>query len=67
MRGDEGEEHGRRHGPKIRAKLGAGTYGPSPVKRVEIPKPCGGKRTLGIPTGQDRFGQQLLRPVMTPI
>jgi RNA-directed DNA polymerase len=53
MRADELEEHLRRHWPKIRAKLLAGTYVPSPVKRVEIPKPNGGKRELGIPTVQD--------------
>jgi len=67
MRVDELEEHLRRHWPKIRAKLLAGTYVPSPVKRVEIPKPNGGKRGLGIPTVRDRFVQQLLLQVMTPI
>ena len=61
------EEHLQRHWPKIRAKLLAGTYVPSPVRRVEIPKPDGGKRVLGIPTVQDRFIQQLLLQVMTPI
>jgi group II intron reverse transcriptase/maturase len=55
------------HGEKIRAKLLAGTYVPSPVRRVEIPKPSGGTRTLGIPTVVDRFIQQLLLQVMTPI
>ncbi len=67
MRTDELEAHLQRHWPKIRAKLLAGTYVPSPVKRVEIPKPNGGMRTLGIPTVQDRFVQQLLLQVMTPI
>jgi group II intron reverse transcriptase/maturase len=61
------EGHLQRHWPKIRAKLLAGTYVPSPVRRVEIPKPNGGKRVLGIPTVQDRFIQQLLLQVMTPI
>jgi len=67
MRTNELEAHLQRHWPKIRAKLLAGTYVPSPVKRVEIPKPNGGKRGLGIPTVQDRFVQQLLLQVMTPI
>src|SRR5213078_4157194 len=42
-------DHVRKHWETIRAKLLAGTYVPSPVKRVEIPKPDGGKRMLGIP------------------
>lgn len=67
MRVEELEEHLRRHWPKIRAKLLAGTYVPSPVRRVMIPKPNGGERELGIPTVQDRFVQQLLLQVMTPI
>jgi len=64
---EELEEHLQRHWPKIRAKLLSGAYVPSPVKRVEIPKPNGGTRVLGIPTVQDRFIQQLLLQVMTPI
>jgi len=43
-------DHARAHWETIRAKLLAGTYVPSPVRRVEIPKPKGGKRMLGIPT-----------------
>lgn len=55
------QEHIREHGEKIRTKLLAGTYVPSPVKRVEIPKPNGkGTRMLGIPTVVDRWVQQML-------
>jgi RNA-directed DNA polymerase len=61
------ESHLQAHWEKIRAKLLEGTYVPSPVKRVEIPKPSGGTRMLSIPTVQDRFVQQLLVQVLTPI
>jgi group II intron reverse transcriptase/maturase len=54
-------EHLQRHEGTIRAKLLAGTYVPSPVRRVEIPKPDGkGVRMLGIPTVLDRWIQQML-------
>jgi group II intron reverse transcriptase/maturase len=59
--------HLLRHWPKIHAKLMAGIYVPSPVRRVEIPKPNGGVRMLGIPTVLDRFIQQMLLQAMTPI
>jgi RNA-directed DNA polymerase len=67
MKTTELEGHLQRHWPKIRAKLLAGTYAVTPVRRVEIPKPDGGVRRLGIPTVLDRFIQQLLLQVMTPI
>jgi len=59
--------HLQRHGEAIAAKLLAGSYVPSPVKRVIIPKPDGGERLLGIPTVLDRFVQQLLLQVLTRI
>src|ERR1700689_1915958 len=48
----------KQHWPAILEQLLSGTYQPKPVRRVEIPKPDGGGRKLGIPTGLDRFIQQ---------
>lgn len=67
MTTQELEPHFRRHGAEIRAKLLAGRWTPSPVRRVEIPKPSGGKRQLGIPTVMDRLLQQALLQVLQPI
>jgi len=48
----------KQHGPEIREQLLTGNYEPKPVRRVEIPKPDGGMRKLGIPSVLDRFVQQ---------
>jgi RNA-directed DNA polymerase len=53
--------------PRIREQLTSGTYEPSPVRKVEIEKPGGGVRVLGIPTVMDRMIQQALLQVLTPI
>lgn len=55
------------HWEKIRQQLLDGTYKPAPVRRVEIPKPDGGVRLLGIPTALDRMLQQAILQVLTPI
>jgi RNA-directed DNA polymerase len=52
------------HWPEVREQLLSGSYKPQPVKRVEIPKPNGGKRKLGIPTVMDRFIQQAVMQVL---
>jgi RNA-directed DNA polymerase len=64
---EELREHLKVHWEGIRAKLDRGTYRPSPVKRVEIPKPGGGTRQLGIPTAVDRLIQQALAQVLGPL
>lgn len=54
----------KRYWPEIREALLLGTYTPKPVKRVEIPKPNGGTRKLGVPTVVDRFIQQAVMQVL---
>ena len=57
-------EYLKQHWPAIRDQLLSGTYKPQPVRRVEIPKPDGGMRKLGIPTVLDRFIQQAVMQVL---
>jgi len=56
--------HLKEHWPTIRAQLLDGSYEPQPVRRVEIPKPTGGVRALGVPTVLDRFIQQAFLQVL---
>jgi RNA-directed DNA polymerase len=57
----------REHWASVRQALDAGTYRPSPVRRVVIPKPGGGERLLGVPTCLDRLIQQAIAQALTPI
>lgn len=61
------KDHLKQHWPTIRTRLLAGDYQPQPVRRVDIPKPQGGVRTLGIPTVVDRMIQQAMHQVLQPI
>lgn len=64
---DETLEFLKTHWPHIRSKLLSGTYRPQAVRRVEIPKPTGGTRELGIPTVLDRLIQQALLQILQPL
>jgi RNA-directed DNA polymerase len=61
---EELPEYLKKHWPTIREQMLSGTYAPQPVKRVEIPKPGGGIRKLGIPIVVDRFVQQAVMQVL---
>src|SRR6202046_1958932 len=61
---DAAKDYLREHWPNIRVQLLEGTYRPQPVKRVEIPKPDGGVRKLGVPCVVDRLIQQALLQVL---
>ena len=64
---DELGEHLETHWPEIRDQLLGGQYKPQPVKRVEIPKPNGGVRKLGVPTALDRLIQQAVFVLRSPL
>jgi RNA-directed DNA polymerase len=66
MRVTELENYFERHGDRLIGELLTGTYRPQPVKRLEIPKPDGGMRKLGIPTAVDRLIQQAILLVLSP-
>ena len=66
MRVEDLSEYLSENWERIRRRLLAGTYQPSPVRRQEIPKRGGGKRQLGIPTVLDRFIQQAILQVLQP-
>jgi len=66
MRVKELEKYFERHRDRLTGELLSGTYRPQPVKRVEIPKPDGGVRKLGIPSAVDRVIQQAILLVLSP-
>jgi RNA-directed DNA polymerase len=59
--------HLRAHWAEIKEQLLKGTYEPKPVRRVNIPKPGGGMRMLGIPTVMDRLIQQAIHQILSPL
>jgi RNA-directed DNA polymerase len=67
MRVEELRPYLKEHWLEIREALDQQSYRPSPVRRVEIPKPDGGVRLLGIPTVLDRFLQQAIAQALTPL
>ena len=67
MKYTELKEHLAKNGESIKEQLRTRKYKPQPVRRVEIPKPDGGVRNLGVPTVTDRFIQQAIAQVLTPI
>ena len=61
------DEYLSKHLDEIKEQIRNKKYSPKPVKRVEIPKPDGSVRNLGVPTVVDRFVQQAIAQVLTPI
>ncbi|MBQ7545252.1 MAG: group II intron reverse transcriptase/maturase [Synergistaceae bacterium] len=57
----------RTHGEQLRYSVLSGTYSPQPLRYVQIPKPDGGTRTLGIPTATDRLIQRAIVQVLMPL
>jgi len=64
---EESREYFNKHKDEFINAIKSRNYKPQPVKRVEIPKPDGGVRNLGIPCVIDRFIQQAINQVLTPI
>lgn len=64
---EEGEIYFYKHQEEIAQAIRTRTYKPQPVKRVEIPKPDGGVRNLGVPCVVDRIIQQAINQVLSPI
>ena len=67
MKVNELNEHLKANGDEIKERIRNRKYKPQPVRRVEIPKSDGGVRNLGVPTVTDRFIQQAISQVLTPI